>query len=103
MEENKLIVANMVHATAGVQVQVYTTVKVQHGGQPAAWEKVTSNDVFVQQTKYDRKQKASKKAKQQCKKANFTNVDNDVNARRTYSRHSGNDVDICANLPACNL
>ena len=75
MEENKLIPANMVHGTAGVQVQVYTTMKVQHGGQPAAWEKVTSNppnDVSVDKSlpfnnklKITVNKKASEQAKQQ--------------------------------------
>ena len=32
------------------------------------------------------------------------NADNDVNARRAWSRHNGNDVDdICVDLPACDL
>ena len=82
---------------------------------PTCWEKVTSNppnNVFVekslahqQQTENDRKRKASTEAKQQRKKAKLTTkADNNVNAKRAYSRHDGSNVDdISTDLPTCDL
>ena len=82
---------------------------------PTCWEKVTSNppnNVFVekslahqQQTENDRKRKANTEAKQQRKKAKLTTkADNNVNAKRAYSRHDGSNVDdISTDLPTCDL